>query len=107
MLRIGGSRLFPSLPYRDLYFLEQARQVRDAVSVPLIYLGGVSSAEGIRTVLLDEGFDMVAIGRALLYDPDMVHRLRDEPEYVSGCTHCNGCVAAMALPGGTRCVLRV
>lgn len=106
MLRLGGGRLFPSLPYRELYFLEQARRVREAVSVPLIYLGGVSSAEAIRTILVDEGFDMVAIGRALVYDPDMTNRLRDEPDYVSGCTHCNGCVASMALPGGTRCVLR-
>ncbi|WP_395407537.1 NADH:flavin oxidoreductase [Pseudoduganella sp. UC29_106] len=106
MLRLGGGKLFPSLPYRDLYFLEQARRVRDAVQVPLVYLGGASSAAHIETALA-AGFDLVALGRALLYDPDLCRRLASEPEYQSGCTHCNGCVASMALPGGTRCTYNV
>lgn len=104
MLRVGGGRLFPGLPYRDMYFLDQARRVRDAVQVPLVYLGGASSAAAIRTAL-DAGFDLVALGRALLYDPDLCRKLASEPDYTSGCTHCNACVASMALPGGTRCIL--
>lgn len=104
MLRAGGGKLFPALPYRELYFLDQARRVRDAVQTPLVYLGGAASADAIRTAF-DAGFEMVALGRALLYDPDLCHHLSAQPDYVSGCTHCNECVASMALPGGTRCTV--
>lgn len=56
-------------------------------------------------IAFDAGFDMVALGRALLYDPDLCHHLVRDATYQSGCTHCNECVASMAQPGGTRCTV--
>ena len=66
---------------------------------------GVASAEGmVRAV--NEGFDFLALGRALLNDPHLPQRLQHEgATWRSGCTHCNQCVASMGLPGGIRCVL--
>ena len=96
---------FQELPYEELYFLQLARQMRRAVQLPLVYLGGVSSAAGMRQVM-EEGFDFIAMGRALLHDRQLLQRVREQGEaWVSPCTHCNQCVASMALPGGTRCML--
>jgi len=100
-----GAASFPDMPYEELYFLDLAQQMRRAVQMPLVYLGGVSSAAGMRRVM-DGGYDFIAMGRALLQDRQLLQRVREQGEaWVSPCTHCNQCVASMALPGGTRCVL--
>lgn len=99
-----GGKLFRDYPFKELYFLDLAKQVRDAVYMPLVYLGGVSSAAGIERAMA-AGFDYVAMGRALIKDPQMVNRLQTEHQYRSACSHCNDCVASMSLPGGIRCVL--
>lgn len=92
------------LAFRELYLLEHARRVRAAVSVPLAYLGGVTSAEGV-ALLMAEGFDTIALGRALIHDPAWTSKLRGEVQQRSGCTSCNRCVAMMYTDGGTSCVL--
>ncbi|WP_028628565.1 NADH:flavin oxidoreductase [Metapseudomonas resinovorans] len=100
-----GGASFPDLPFEELYFLELARQMRRAVSMPLVYLGGVASGEGMARAV-EEGFDFLALGRALLNDPHLLQHLQHQGStWRSACTHCNQCVASMGLPGGIRCVL--
>lgn len=101
-----GGALFKSMPFEELYFLEQARQMRQATRVPLVYLGGVSSAQGLQRAM-EEGFEGVAIGRALLNDPELLTKVKHDSQHRSACDHCNLCVASMSLPGGVRCVLNV
>ncbi len=90
-------------PYRSAFFREDAEAVLDAVSIPVALLGGVDSSAVIRGALA-RGFSLVAMGRALLADPDFIERLARGDEPVSRCTHCNQCVAEMDR-GGVRCVL--
>lgn len=90
--------------FRELYLLEYARQVRAAVNLPLAYLGGVASAQGAAQVV-QEGFDVLAIGRALIHDPAFVNALANHKTRHSGCTACNLCVTRMYTPGGVSCVL--
>ena len=52
-----------------------------------------------------EGFDFVALGRALINDPQFVNKLRDGLVERSACLPCNRCIAEMDRPGGVRCVL--
>lgn len=103
-MRLSGGKLFPRLPFAPLYFREQARKVRAAVNCGVAYLGGVTSGADVEQLMRD-GFDYVCVGRALLHDPRFVARLAANPGHVSPCNHCNRCVATMADPGGTRCVL--
>jgi 2,4-dienoyl-CoA reductase-like NADH-dependent reductase (Old Yellow Enzyme family) len=103
-MKLFGGASFANMPYRELYFLELARQVRHAVRMPLVYLGGVSSAAALAQ-LASEGFEFAALGRALLHDPDFPLRLARAEQPRSGCTHCNLCVASVGLPGGIRCLL--
>ena len=90
-------------PFEELFFRELALRVREAVSMPLVLLGGVVSAEGIRTAMQD-GFDFVAMGRALIADPDFVRRMEGGEDVRSRCDACNECVAEMDRDG-VRCVL--
>lgn len=52
-----------------------------------------------------DGFDAIALGRALVYDPGFVNQLLTNERAVSACTACNRCVTMMYTPGGTSCVL--
>jgi 2,4-dienoyl-CoA reductase-like NADH-dependent reductase (Old Yellow Enzyme family) len=92
MIRAIGTRLVREVRYQELYFLTQASMVRDAVRMPLVYVGGVTSAAGIAKVL-DAGFDAVAMARALIQDPNFVNRLKTDETADSACNHCNYCAA--------------
>jgi len=102
-LKIVGKGFLREYPYRDGYLLEKSKQVRAATSLPMILLGGVTN----RTVIdeaMESGFEFVAMGRALLREPDLVNRMRDEPGTKSVCSHCNLCMPTIYT--GTRCVER-
>lgn len=102
-LRFFGARVIREYPFEEMFFLEQARKVRAAVRMPLVLLGGIVSRANVDRAMA-EGFDFVALGRALIADPDLVLRMQAEPGARSRCTHCNACVAEMDT-GGVRCVL--
>jgi 2,4-dienoyl-CoA reductase-like NADH-dependent reductase (Old Yellow Enzyme family) len=104
-LALFGSFIIKKYPFTKNYFLSLARQIRQAVTMPLVYVGGAVSSEGIRHIM-DEGFDLVALGRALIHDPDFIQKMKEGPTYVSPCNHCNICVAEMDR-GGVRCVLNI
>ncbi|MFA5123507.1 NADH:flavin oxidoreductase [Zavarzinia sp.] len=93
------------LAFRELYFHDHSIQVRAATTLPLLYLGGVTSMAGVDQVL-GEGFDAVVLARALLHDPELVNKFAAGTATRSGCTACNECVATMHTPLGTHCVLR-
>lgn len=101
-VRLVGGRILRSYPYEDLYLLELARQVRHEVSLPLVLLGGITSRASVDRAMT-EGFQLVAMGRALLRDPDLVRRMAADGGAASTCTHCNRCMPTNYT--GTRCVL--
>ena len=90
--------------FRELYFLEAARQVRAAVQCGLGYVGGVLSLEAAQQIL-SEGFEAVVMARALVHDPALISRFRADPGHRSACDSCNRCVALMYTPAGTACAL--
>ena len=102
-IRLAGKRMFREYPYEELYFLEQAKRVRERVQCGLCYIGGVCSTESIRTVMA-EGFDFVQLGRGLLYDPDFPKNAQSDAKHVNGCSHCNLCATLIDAPGGILCV---
>ena len=100
-MRIFGPVLVRKWPFEELFFLPLAREVRQAVSLPLALLGGAVSTENLAAAMT-EGFEFV--GRALIADPDLVLRMQSGETDRSRCTHCNECVVEMDR-GGVRCVL--
>ena len=102
-LRVMGHRIFPSIPFEEAFFLPFARQFRDALRMPLILLGGINRLDTIEAAL-GEGFEAVAMARALLRDPDLVNQMREGTRANGLCIHCNKCLPTIYT--GTRCVLR-
>ncbi len=102
-MRLFGPVLVKEWPFEELFFLPLAREVRRAVRLPLALLGGAMSRENLATAM-EEGFDFVALGRALIADPDLVQRYQRGEAERSRCNHCNECVVEMDRDG-VRCVL--
>lgn len=100
--RLVGSRFMPSYPFEEAFFLPYARQFRDALSMPLILLGGINRLDTVeRAIAL--GFPFVAMGRALLREPDLIVKMQKGASQESLCVHCNKCMPT--IYSGTRCVL--
>ena len=93
----------PDIQFREMYFLEYSRKIRAAVDLPLAYLGGVKSLANAEQAI-SEGFDCVVLARALLRDPSLVNQFHSGEMSESRCDNCNGCVAYIYHPAGTRCV---
>ncbi len=108
LLRVGmilfGRFMVQRYPFQPLYLLEGARRIKAAVSIPVIYVGGVLSRTDIESALGD-GFGFVQVGRATVRDPDFALKLQRGEIDASDCDHCNRCIASMDA-GGVTCVSR-
>ncbi|UDY22217.1 NADH:flavin oxidoreductase [Nocardioides sp. Kera G14] len=110
LLRLGiravGKGFFKEYPWEPLYFLEYAKKFRTALSMPIILLGGITDRAAMDTAMA-EGFDFVAMGRALLREPDLINRIAATVDsgapVVSKCIHCNLCMST--IYPGTHCHL--
>jgi 2,4-dienoyl-CoA reductase-like NADH-dependent reductase (Old Yellow Enzyme family) len=93
-LLLVGRVMIKQFPFEEGYFLGDARKVREAVSVPIAYVGGLRTLAGMEAVL-DEGFDLLAMARPLIMEPDLIERMRRGEASESRCEPCNKCIAAM------------
>jgi 2,4-dienoyl-CoA reductase-like NADH-dependent reductase (Old Yellow Enzyme family) len=100
--KLFGKRFLPSYPFQEAYLLPYARQFRAALKMPLVLLGGINRRDTIEHAM-DEGFEFVAMGRALLREPDLITRLQQGTTEEGLCIHCNKCMPTIYW--GTRCVL--
>src|SRR6201996_5346024 len=104
-MRMTGKKFLREYPYREAYLLRDAKLFRAELTMPLILLGGITNRETM-DLAMAEGFDFVAMGRAVLAEPDLVNRIKaDGPAQSvrSLCTHCNKCMAT--IYSHTHCVV--
>lgn len=78
-------------------FLEYAGQIKQAVSVPVIGVGKLDDPAVAEEALASESCDLVALGRALIADPEWPNKVRSgiTPEE---CLYCGTCLGS--LPNG-------
>ena len=104
-IRMTGKKFLREYPYREAYLLRDAKLFRAELKMPLILLGGITNRETM-DLAMAEGFDFVAMGRALLAEPDLINRIQDDGDahsIRSLCTHCNKCMATIYTH--THCVV--
>lgn len=99
-LLLFGRFFLKAYPYEPLYLRELALQFRRELALPIILLGGVTDYDGMSKAL-EDGFDFVAMGRALLAEPDLPNRLKADATVLSQCIHCNRCMPTIYR--GTFC----
>jgi 2,4-dienoyl-CoA reductase-like NADH-dependent reductase (Old Yellow Enzyme family) len=101
-IKLVGKHVLREYPYYDGYLLDDALQIRAAVDMPMILLGGVTNKQTMDRAMA-EGFEFVAMGRALLREPDLINRIAADSAVRSLCNHNNKCMTTIFT--GTRCVL--
>ena len=94
-VRLFGRYMIKQYPFEECFFLENAKKFRAELKLPLVYVGGLVSREGIERAL-DSGFELVQMARALVNDPAFVDKLREGDRSTrSACDHRNYCIARM------------
>lgn len=101
-MRMSGTRFLRRYPYRDGYLMRDAMRFRQELTMPLILLGGITNRETMDAAMA-AGFDYVALGRALLAEPDLIDRIRADGSVRSICDHCNKCMPTIYTK--THCVV--
>ena len=100
--KLGAGRFLREYPFKEAFFLPYARQFRSELSMPLILLGGLGRLDTAEAAL-SEGFEFIALGRALLREPNLIRRWQEGDRRESLCMHCNKCIPTIYQ--GTHCVL--
>ena len=93
----------PILPKDDNiienYNVCAAQEIKQAVDIPIIVVGGIKKWEDIRQIIEEQRADYVAMSRAFIIEPDIVNRFKYKRQASSSCISCCYClVCAEALP---------
>ena len=100
-LRRIGMGLFA--PLVDWYFnkvsafspgfnLNYARQFKQALSIPVMCVGGFVDKAAMEKALNDGDCDLISVARGLIADPHLYRNMRDNIQGPK-CTYCNACFA--------------
>ena len=97
-----GKRFLKEYEFHEAYFLDKALRFRERLSMPLMLLGGINRRATMERAM-QQGFDFVAMGRALLREPSLVAQMVAGRQSDGLCIHCNRCMPT--IYSGTRCVV--
>lgn len=74
--------------------IEYSAAIKREVKIPIITVGVIRDPEVAESFLKEGKADFIALGRALLADPDWVNKAAEgRPEDIRKCTSCNWCHA--------------
>lgn len=97
----GGKMMIPAVPFKELYFMENAKKFQAALKddpnmkdTTLIYVGGVQSGDNCYQIM-DEGFELFQLAHVLIKDPDFVNHVQENEHYHAGCGRSNYCIGRM------------
>lgn len=92
-------------PKAEAYNLLLAKSIKQAVSCPIISVGGVRSYWTARDIIRRRDCDLIALCRPLVREPALLQRwMHPQGSTLSRCISCNGCFKT-ALKGGISCLV--
>jgi 2,4-dienoyl-CoA reductase-like NADH-dependent reductase (Old Yellow Enzyme family) len=74
----------------------QAKQIKEAVEIPVIVVGGLRNLEDMNHVFRLGAADFVSLGRPLLTEPGFVNKMKEDPAHGSACIECGYCLLSLA-----------
>lgn len=94
------------MTYPRGFLVPYAEQIRKIVSVPVIVAGRINTPRLIEEIIAGGKADMVAIGRALISDPEFVSKMKQGRDgEIRPCVACNqGCIDQVIMGGSVRCL---
>jgi len=74
------------------YNLDAATTIKNAVSIPVIVVGGINNAEDIKIIIENKNLDFVSMSRPFIIEPDIVSKFNMGSQVISKCIMCNYCI---------------
>lgn len=90
---------------QEAYNLPLAYRIKQAVSCPVMVVGGLRSFEIVEGIIRREEADYVAMARPFIREPALVKRWAGGDESHARCISCNGCFKPGLKSGGIYCVV--
>jgi len=82
-----------------------AAELRGVTKLPILAVGRINDPMLADSILQEEAADLVSMGRALIADPDLPNKAREERfKEIRPCIGCNVCIEAVGITQ-TRCAV--
>ncbi len=72
-----------------------AQQITEAVSIPVIVVGGIRKLNDIEQIIGNNMADYVSMARPFIIEPDIVNKFKAESQTASECLECGHCILAL------------
>jgi 2,4-dienoyl-CoA reductase-like NADH-dependent reductase (Old Yellow Enzyme family) len=81
-----------AFPASEGYNLPQARAFKDALSIPVLCVGGFKTPSVMQAALDDGNCDAISVARALIADPYLYRHISQPDPMAPVCSMCNKCI---------------
>ncbi len=99
------SRAQINKPEKEAYNLNLAGRIKEAVSCPVMVVGGFRSYEVAEKAVRDDGMDYISMARPLIREPGLPNRWLQGDRSPARCISCNSCFKPGLEEGGIYCVI--
>ncbi|MFC1954385.1 NADH:flavin oxidoreductase [Chloroflexota bacterium] len=87
------------------YYIKECRQAREALSIPVILVGGMRRLQDMQAVIEENMADAISMCRPFIMDPYLIKHFREGISDHSECVSCNECLGQMRQ--GKLCCTRI
>lgn len=74
------------------YNVPSAKNIKKAVKIPVIALGGIHDLEDIESTINQDGIDLVSMSRPLILEPGLINKYKEQKAKSAKCLGCNYCM---------------
>lgn len=85
------------------YYETTAKQVKSALSIPVMLVGGIRWRETAERLIDENACDFVSLSRPLIAEPDLIRRWNMEDSFRAKCVTCNACFRPILTGRGFYC----
>lgn len=108
---LTGGKLSPSRPGETSegnqpYYLNEAREFRNAISVPLILVGGIRSFSVSESLVENGVADYISMCRPFIMEPNLINRWKSGDSCKSECKSDNRCMRMGMTGKGICCEMK-
>jgi NADH:flavin oxidoreductases, Old Yellow Enzyme family len=87
-----AEKAFPQPQPKSLYNLNAATAIKQAVNIPVIVVGGISTINEIEDIINQNKSDLVSLCRPFILESDLVNKFKAGKQTQSKCIQCNFCI---------------
>lgn len=96
----------PPIYAQEKEVIELAKEIKAKVGVPVMAGGGINDPVDAEKILKEKKVDIIAIGRALIADPEWVNKAKKgKLEEIAPCIRCNICHKRLFAGKEVRCTV--